>query len=153
MHWETKQSCDSLYCNAQFISVVWNQTYIRCNVPVYNCWRDVNRSRMQGKYSADALYGLLWIVGKNAERKLNPGDVPGDQWLRIHLPMERMQVLPLAQEDSAHLGPPSPCHASPITEPVLCNRRSDHTKTRESCGQQGRPRAAKIKNKKNFFSI
>lgn len=34
----------------------------------------------------------------------------------------------LAQEDSAHLRPPSPCHASPITEPVLCNRKkADHT--------------------------
>ena len=26
MHWETKNSCDSLYCYIRFIEVVWNQT-------------------------------------------------------------------------------------------------------------------------------
>ena len=28
MHWETKNSCDSLYCNIRFTVVVWGQT---CN--------------------------------------------------------------------------------------------------------------------------
>ena len=28
MHWETKNSCDSLYCKIHFNIVVWNQT---CN--------------------------------------------------------------------------------------------------------------------------
>ena len=32
MHWETKNSSDSLYHNIHFIAVVWNQTYNISNI-------------------------------------------------------------------------------------------------------------------------
>lgn len=149
---ETKQSCDSLYCNAQFISVVWNQTYIRCNVPVYNCWRDVNRSRMQGKYRC----GCLVRTPVNSRKKYWKEI---ESWGRPWWPVVKN---PSADGEDAGPAPgpgrfrtpqaTSPCHASPITEPVLCSRRSDHTKTRKLWAAR-KTQSSQNKKQKKFFSI
>ena len=35
MHWETKKSCDSFYCNICLITLVWNQTLNISKVCLY----------------------------------------------------------------------------------------------------------------------
>ena len=81
MHWETKNVCDSLYCNTCFIVMVWNQTHNiswdACTLPSYYC-----------SYTGQCDWLLISATGQKGYMSLSGWPLKSPTWFSMGISWE-----------------------------------------------------------------